>query len=54
MRITVLPNRRSADNTTIWEEIAAIAKRIFVTKEEEPALVPVKVNDNYNLKRRIY
>lgn len=33
---------------TIWEEIAAIAKRIFDAEEEEPALIPVKGNKNNN------
>lgn len=55
MKKSVLPNKRSQDNTTIWEEIAALAKRIFGTKdEEEPALIPVKAKDDYNLRRRIY
>ncbi|WP_340199421.1 hypothetical protein [Ascidiimonas sp. W6] len=35
-------------NSTIWEELAALAKRVFGTEEEEPALIPVKVNENYN------
>ncbi|XLS29083.1 hypothetical protein ACJD0Z_18030 [Flavobacteriaceae bacterium M23B6Z8] len=32
---------------TIWEEIAAMAKRLFGT-EEEPELIPVKVKDSNN------
>ncbi len=54
MKKLVLPNKRSQDNTTIWEEIAALAKRIFGTKDEEPVLIPVKTKDDYNLRRRIY
>lgn len=54
MKYNVLPNGRSADNTTIWEEIAALAKRIFGTQDEEPVMIPVKVNDDYNLQKPIF